>query len=739
MASLNGQLISGTYPALIKFSDNNALSATLRPLSDGVGSELPVEVSTSTFSVTGTLNVTTGQVTGLNVADLADANTLATIASVTIITNDLQAQITSNDTDITNLQNADVTLQGNIDNEESARITADANLQTQIDNLAAGSGSVISIDGVEGVVDLVEGNSIDITPNTVTGQITIAVETALSNQVSTNASNIATNTSAITDLENGVGNVTAFNTLTGDVSISAGTNITFNTVGNDIQINASGTGGSAVDDVNGLTGAIDIVSTDLDLLTVAVDAVNNEIELTPILPRTMLEDVKNVSGGALTKGMALHVTGSTGNEAEVIKADASLGLAAHLILNEDLPNNLDTGKAVAVGFINNVSVPDTTNFQAGTEVYLGNGGGFTHLKPTGTSIVQYLGMVLNASTTSGAGTVSGIIQNLGVENQLPNLAQNFVWVGDANGVPQEVAVSSLGGITINNNTDGYLLTATGATDTIDGEPKLRWNTSTQTLTLESSNSTNGLTFDGGTFGAANPKISTTGFTGINVDTNLILENQTKIAFDTDAVNTYIAADLTTPENLTINADGYVDVYIADGFRVWENNAAPAPMFRVDKSGDFPRVGIGANVTTTNSELYVNGKVQANEFIFDFAAGPTLTYQGETVTLGSTATTAGQLYAWNGTSWVLADADVESAARSLLAIAVANTSGKGMLVNGWYKTATTYASGQLYMSPTAGGITSTPPSTTGQFVRVIGHGINNTTIRFNPSNDYFTVE
>ena len=49
MASLNGQLISGTYPALIKFSDNNALSATLRPLSDGVWSELPVEVSTSTF------------------------------------------------------------------------------------------------------------------------------------------------------------------------------------------------------------------------------------------------------------------------------------------------------------------------------------------------------------------------------------------------------------------------------------------------------------------------------------------------------------------------------------------------------------------------------------------------------------------------------------------------------------------------------------------------------------------
>ena len=616
MASLNGQLISGTYPALIKFSDNNALSATLRPLSDGIGAELPVEVSTSTFSVTGTLNVTTGQVTGLYVADLEDGNTLATIASVTLITDDLQAQIDSNDTDITNLQAADVTLQTNIGNEESARITADANLQTQIDNLAGGSGSVISIDGVEGVVDLVEGNSIDITPNTITGQITIAVDSALSNQVSTNQTNISTNTSAITDLENGVGNVTSFNTLTGDVTISAGTNITFNTVGNDIEISSSGGGGGS-DSFNTFT--------------------------VPTQP---------------------DVVAASGN--------------------------------------------DTMNFVDGDGISM--------------------------TTNNTTKTITFEVDGLGSTT----LTEDYIWVGDSNGVPQEVAVSTLGGVTINNNVNDYLLTATGTANTINGESKLRFDAVNQTLTIESSNSTNGLTLDGGVFGAANPKISATGFTNIHMDKNLVLENQTKIAFDTDATNTYIAADLTTPENLTINADGYVDVYIADGFRVWENNASPAPMFKVEKSGDFPRVGIGVNVTTTDSELYVDGIVEAEEFLYDYNNAQ-LTYQGETIRLGTTSTTAGQLYAWSGTNWVLADADSENTARALLGIAIANTSDKGMLVNGWYKTGTTYSNCQLYMSATAGGFTTTPPSSTGQFVRIVGHGINSTTIRFNPSNEYYTVE
>ena len=106
---------------------------------------------------------------------------------------------------------------------------------------------------------------------------------------------------------------------------------------------------------------------------------------------------------------------------------------------------------------------------------------------------------------------------------------------------------------------------------------------------------------------------------------------------------------------------------------------------------------------------------------------------------SAATTAGKLYYWTGTTWSLADADVLAAASSLLAIAIANSSGKGMLLQGWVKAASGLANGQLYMSPTAGEVTTTQPSTSGQYVRVIGHGMNDLSFRFNPSNDFYEVE
>lgn len=282
--------------------------------------------------------------------------------------------------------------------------------------------------------------------------------TGLDSQVSTNTSNISTNTTDITNLQNGVstissdvsdlqsgvGNVIGLEGLTGNLSFS-GVNIDISTSGTDTIVLSASTGGGgtgAVDDVNSITGSVNLVSSDLDFLTITESGQDINFDVLP--QRTILQDVKNATSGTLVKGTPLHITGSTGNEAEVIPADASTGLSAHLVLNENLIAGA-SGKAVAVGFINNVSISDTTNFQPGTEVYLASGGGFTHIKPTGTNIVQFLGVVIKASTTSGAGTISGLLQNMGIENQLPNLANGYLWLGNGSGVPQETQR-----ITINN-------------------------------------------------------------------------------------------------------------------------------------------------------------------------------------------------------------------------------------------------------------------------------------------------
>lgn len=53
--SLTGLTPATTYDALIKVGDNGPITASLKPLSDGLGNNLPMEASTSTINFTGTL------------------------------------------------------------------------------------------------------------------------------------------------------------------------------------------------------------------------------------------------------------------------------------------------------------------------------------------------------------------------------------------------------------------------------------------------------------------------------------------------------------------------------------------------------------------------------------------------------------------------------------------------------------------------------------------------------------
>ena len=53
--SLYGLTPATTYDALIKTGDNAPIDATLKPLSDGVGTNLPMEASTTSINFTGSL------------------------------------------------------------------------------------------------------------------------------------------------------------------------------------------------------------------------------------------------------------------------------------------------------------------------------------------------------------------------------------------------------------------------------------------------------------------------------------------------------------------------------------------------------------------------------------------------------------------------------------------------------------------------------------------------------------
>jgi hypothetical protein len=155
--------------------------------------------------------------------------------------------------------------------------------------------------------------------------------------------------------------------------------------------------------------------------------------------RTMYEEVKNGGLTTLPKGTPVFASSSVGNLSIVIAADAGdpTRMPATYVLNETLAADAE-GLGIIIGFINGV---DTSAFNEGDVIYVGVGGGYTNVPPTGSALIQPLGIVNRVDASNG----SGIVLNPGVANGLPNIAEGNAWVGNADGVPTAVATSSFGG------------------------------------------------------------------------------------------------------------------------------------------------------------------------------------------------------------------------------------------------------------------------------------------------------
>ena len=78
--TLTNEQIDLTYPGLIKMNDNVGVTAVLKPLSDGLGTNLPFEVSTTGVNFTGTVTGISagGLVAGTGSQSMKSANALTT-------------------------------------------------------------------------------------------------------------------------------------------------------------------------------------------------------------------------------------------------------------------------------------------------------------------------------------------------------------------------------------------------------------------------------------------------------------------------------------------------------------------------------------------------------------------------------------------------------------------------------------------------------------------------------------
>src|SRR5210317_1062504 len=286
--------------------------------------------------------------------------------------------------------------------------------------------------------------------------------------------------------------------------------------------------------------------------------------------------VKNTSGVPMTRGQAVHVTGSNGNnmfEVELADASDASKMPAIGIVYEDIPIN---GEGAAVTFGRANGIDGISEFTHGDTLYVSNTvpGGLTNLKPYGVDLdlIQNIGVVVNNS--SGVVFVTGI----GRANDIPNARiitdyndMQYVYVNSENNDLKKIASENLNiplttAVSSSSNSAANAVTLRGVSitsgDGFHGDLVVAGNVTVDTNTLKvdaEANRVGILTVSPGYPLDVRGSISTDDYLIHNGDTN------TKIGFsgdDTFVVNT------NGTEQLKIDTNG--NTYVTSNLTVDTN-------------------------------------------------------------------------------------------------------------------------------------------------------------------------
>lgn len=489
---------------------------------------------------------------------------------------------------------------------------------------------------------------------------------------------------------------------------------------------------------------------------------------------TVYASVKNVTGGTLPKGMPVHASSSVGNTNEIIVASASNAatMPATFILAQQLADE-EEGLGIVTGFINGV---DTSGFQEGQVLYVGENGGYTNVKPTGTNLIQNLGIVTKVAVNG-----SGFIYGSGRANDTPNLLENYIFFGSGSNQQYQLHISgALDQTVINNITASGNISASG--DIFSSKLEIT-NTSLDDsllLTTTEDSSTAGPVFtfkrnssppaDGDYLGQIkfkgendnNQEVVYAKITGKISDVTDTTEDGL-IEFATKkAGSNVINARLTSTDLKLINSTGLevngsiqTDSTITaagniSGSQTGSFAYLELPGFEFDSAAATTELVVGGNISASG-DLNVEGSITSSILdtqyrIFDTGSsvlGSNGGSIGDIVKMGGTSTTAGAIYflKTDGT-WGLSNATDTSASTGSLAMALGtNSTTDGMLLRGLTNPFTDPAAGTgqpVYLGVADGRVQASAPSTSGNVVRMIGYQFGTDLIYFNPSNDYIVL-
>ena len=263
-----------------------------------------------------------------------------------------------------------------------------------------------------------------------------------------------------------------------------------------------------------------------------------------------------------------------------------------------------------------------------------------------------------------------------------------------------------GGVTINNNVDNYLVTATGTANTLNGEVGLQYSSS---ILINAGKSR---------FGGGAMANTTHQFKGSGSDTYAGFLIQ-----DPDAEDIFKVAGSMANSDLLISIGDVNDAYGTTKIEVDDPNS------KINLKGKVYGTAYATNATAlgTNGTYDIGSRLATSWAV---AGGPTLT--------------AGRIvYLSGSTQWAQAQANTSGSSYGMLGVVTDAGSQNEILIQGTIQISgsalTSGIAGQpVYLSALAAGqVTLTAPSSSGHVVRTLGYiyKANSNIMYFNPDNSY----